>query len=45
MEMSGPLYSHGITTVTHWIGGWMGPRTGPEAVAKKKFLPLPGIEP
>jgi len=31
---------------THWIGGWVGPRAGLDAVAKrKKALSLPGIEP
>jgi hypothetical protein len=29
---------------THWIGGWVGPRVGLEAVEKRKFLPLPEIE-
>jgi hypothetical protein len=29
---------------TNWIGGWMGPRAGLDAVKKRKFLPLPGIE-
>jgi hypothetical protein len=26
---------------THWIGGWVGPRTGLDDVGKRKFLPLP----
>jgi len=25
---------------THWIGGWMGPRTGLDAVVKRK-IPVP----
>jgi hypothetical protein len=29
---------------THWIGGWMGPRTGLDDVEKRKFLPPPGLE-
>jgi hypothetical protein len=29
---------------THWIGGWVGPRTGPDDVEKRKFLTLPGLE-
>jgi hypothetical protein len=29
---------------THWIGGWVGPRTGLEHVEKRKFLTLPGLE-
>jgi hypothetical protein len=31
---------------THWIGGWVGPRTVLEAVVKRKIpSPPPGIEP
>jgi len=31
---------------THWMGGWVGPTVGLDAVAKgKKILPLSGIEP
>jgi hypothetical protein len=30
---------------THWIGGWVGPRAGLDAVEKRNLLPLPGIEP
>jgi hypothetical protein len=29
---------------THWIGGWVGPRTGLDAVEKRKILPLQGLE-
>jgi hypothetical protein len=29
---------------THWIGGWVGPRTGLDDVEKGKFLTLPGLE-
>jgi hypothetical protein len=29
---------------THWIEGWLDPRTGLEEVEKKKFLTLPGLE-
>jgi hypothetical protein len=29
---------------THWIGGWVGPRAGLDAV-EKSLLPFPGIEP
>jgi hypothetical protein len=29
---------------THWIGGWIGPRIGLDAV-EKNFLPLSGLEP
>jgi hypothetical protein len=28
---------------THWIGGWVGPRTGLDFVEKRNILPLPGI--
>jgi hypothetical protein len=33
-----------IVSGTHWIGGWVGPRTGLDQ-KKRKFLPLSGIEP
>jgi hypothetical protein len=29
---------------THWIGGWVGPRTGLDDVERTKILPLPGLE-
>jgi hypothetical protein len=29
---------------THWIGGWVGTRAGMDAVEKRKFLTLPGLE-
>jgi hypothetical protein len=29
---------------THWIGGWVGPRTGLDAVEQRKFLAVPGLE-
>jgi hypothetical protein len=29
---------------THWIGGWVGPRTGMDDMEKRKFLPVPGLE-
>jgi hypothetical protein len=32
------------TPSTHWIGGWMGPRTGLDDLEKRKFLPTPGLE-
>jgi len=32
-----------FTPGTHWIGGWVEPRTGPE-IKKTTSLPLPGIE-
>jgi hypothetical protein len=33
-----------ITKGTHHIGGWVGLRTGLDAVEKRKTLPLLGIE-
>jgi hypothetical protein len=38
-----PLYPQGKATGTHWIGGWMGPRTGLDAVANRK-IPSPHRE-
>jgi hypothetical protein len=29
---------------THWIGGWMGPRTGLDNVHNRKFLTPQGLE-
>jgi hypothetical protein len=29
---------------THWVGGWVDPRTGLDDVEKRKFLILPGLE-
>jgi 2-polyprenyl-6-methoxyphenol hydroxylase-like FAD-dependent oxidoreductase len=29
---------------THWIGGWVGPRTGLDDMEKWKFFPPPGLE-
>jgi hypothetical protein len=33
-------FTHG----THWIGGWVGTRTGVEYVERRKILPLPELE-
>jgi hypothetical protein len=33
-----------ITTGTHWIGGWVGPRAGLDDMDKWKLLPSPGLE-
>jgi hypothetical protein len=30
---------------TLWIGGWVEPRVGLDAIEKRKNLPLPGTEP
>jgi hypothetical protein len=32
--------AHGV----HWIGGWVVPRAGFDAVEKRKLLTLPGLE-
>jgi hypothetical protein len=29
---------------THWIGGWVNPRTRLHDVKKRKFLTVPGLE-
>jgi hypothetical protein len=29
---------------THWIAGWVEPRTGLDDVEKRKFLTVPGLE-
>jgi hypothetical protein len=30
---------------THWLGDWVGPRTGLDLVEKRKITALPGSEP
>jgi hypothetical protein len=51
MEMNGQLHvpaalSPGeIAAGTHWLGGWVSPRAGLDAVEKGKILTLPGFEP
>jgi hypothetical protein len=51
MEVSDQLHApttlllEKISIGTHWIGGWVGPRSGLGAVEKRKILHLPGIEP
>jgi hypothetical protein len=32
------------TPVTHWLGGWVGPRVGLEDEEKRNFLKLQGLE-
>jgi hypothetical protein len=39
-----PLYLIKIGLGAHWIGGWVGPRTGLDIVAKIKTLPLRGFK-
>jgi hypothetical protein len=34
-----------IAPGTHWIGGLVGPRAGPDVVEKRKMLPLSGFGP
>jgi hypothetical protein len=38
-----PLYPGESAPGTHWIRGWVGPRTGLDDVEKRKFLTLPGL--
>jgi hypothetical protein len=49
MKVSGQLHAPAAlfwrkNPSTHWIGGWVGPRAGLDAVAKSS-QPLAGIEP
>jgi hypothetical protein len=39
-----PLYPAEIAPGSHWIGGWVGPRSNLDDVVKRKFLTLPGLE-
>jgi hypothetical protein len=39
-----PLYPRERAPDAHWIGGWLGPRTGLDDVESRKVLPLPGLE-
>jgi hypothetical protein len=40
------LYPRGKDPGTHWIGGWMGPRAGLDAGARRKILcPCRGSNP
>jgi len=44
-EVSGQLHGGRFTAgdrthETHWIGGWVGPRVGLDAVARRKILSL-----
>jgi hypothetical protein len=42
--MPRPLYPGKISLGTHWIGGWVGPGVGLDAVEERKYLILPGLE-
>jgi len=45
MEVSGQLkVLGGKVPGPYFIGDWVGPRSDLDVVAKKKSLPLPGIE-
>jgi hypothetical protein len=39
-----PLYTQKRAPGTHWIWGWVDPRTGLNDVEKRKFLTLPGLK-
>jgi hypothetical protein len=39
-----PSHPGPLTPGSHWIGGWMGPRTGLEDMENRKFLPLRELE-
>jgi hypothetical protein len=39
-----PLNTQKIASGTHWMGGSVGRRAGPDSMEKRKILPLPGIE-
>jgi hypothetical protein len=45
LEVSGQLNTGETAPGTHWIGCWVDPRAGLDAVQKKNFLALPEIEP
>jgi hypothetical protein len=40
----GPFTQLETAPGTHWIGGWVGPRTGLDDMEKRKSLPLLGLE-
>jgi hypothetical protein len=42
--MPRPLYPRVKSPGIHWIGGWVGPRTGLDDVENRKFLNLPALE-
>jgi hypothetical protein len=51
MEVSGQLHAPAALPPgkgppgTRWMGGWVGPRAGLDAVENRKILPLLGIKP
>jgi hypothetical protein len=38
-----PLYHHGKAPDTHWIGGWVGPRSSLDTCRREKFPSTAGI--
>jgi hypothetical protein len=49
LEVSGQLHAPvalplGEQSSTHWIGGWVDPRTDLDDVEKRQILPIPGFE-
>jgi hypothetical protein len=45
IRISKGIYPRERAPGTHWIGVWVGPRTGLDVVEKRNILPLPGIQP
>jgi hypothetical protein len=39
-----PLHPSPLLGFTHWIGGWVSPRTGLDDMEKRKFCTLPRLE-
>jgi hypothetical protein len=39
-----PLYPRESARGAHWIGGWVGPRTGLDNVEKRKILTVLGLK-
>jgi hypothetical protein len=39
------LYPWGKNLGTHWIGDWVDPRAGLDAVEKRNILPMLGVKP
>jgi hypothetical protein len=41
---SGRITARERDPINHWIGDWVGPRTGLDDVEKRKLLTVPGLE-
>jgi hypothetical protein len=39
-----PLHSRKIATSTHWMGGWVGPRTSLDGMEGRKILHVLALE-